>query len=355
MTLLKTVNATRRSIMRSLTRGLGKSSLGGSSISSLSDIKSILICRPNHRLGNQLLITPLLAEVAEVLPHAKVDLFVKGTIAPILFREYPNVRRIIMLPKRPGKHLMSYLGAWLAIRRTRYDLVINVVNHSSSGKIAARTANARIRFLGEIDDDTISRHHDHKHMAKYPVYSFRNLMRRLGFALPDKTVGALDLRVTPEELVRGRNILHDLVRNDKRTIAVYTYATGVKCHDPAWWEGLYEKLLEEFPEYNIIEILPVENISQIDFRAPSYYSKDLREIASVMKHVDVLIAADSGMMHLGSAAGIPVIGLFKSDNMPVYEPYARGSTGVRTDKSAQSDIISMVKRAITNAAITERA
>jgi hypothetical protein len=31
----------------------------------------------------------------------------------------------------------------------------------------------------------------------------------------------------------------------------------------AWWDDFYAALLQEF-DYNIIEILPVENVSQID-------------------------------------------------------------------------------------------
>jgi len=38
-------------------------------------VQSVLICRPNHRLGNQLLITPIVQEVIDVFPEAKIDLF----------------------------------------------------------------------------------------------------------------------------------------------------------------------------------------------------------------------------------------------------------------------------------------
>jgi hypothetical protein len=36
----------------------------------------------------------------------------------------------------------------------------------------------------------------------------------------------------------------------------------------------YAALLQEFPDYNIIEILPVENVSQIEFKAPTFYSNE---------------------------------------------------------------------------------
>ena len=46
---------------------------------------------------------------------------------------------------------------------------------------------------------------------------------------------------------------------------------------------IYNTLCKEFKSYNIIEVLPVENISQIDFKAPSFYSKDVREIAHLLQ------------------------------------------------------------------------
>jgi ADP-heptose:LPS heptosyltransferase len=62
----------------------------------------ILICRPNPRLENQLLITPLLQEVITTFPECEIDLFVNG-LSPIIFKNYTNVNRIIQLPRSPLK------------------------------------------------------------------------------------------------------------------------------------------------------------------------------------------------------------------------------------------------------------
>ena len=40
-------------------------------------INKILISRPNHRLGNQLLITPLIQEIKHQFPDAKIYLFTR--------------------------------------------------------------------------------------------------------------------------------------------------------------------------------------------------------------------------------------------------------------------------------------
>ena len=92
------------------------------------------------------------------------------------------------------------------------------------------------------------------------------------------------------ELEKGKALLDKYIKNKKeKTILLFTYATGAKCYSKDWWGDFYDLLTNEFKEYNIIEVLPVENISQIDFKAPSFYSKDVREIAAFIAGADIFI------------------------------------------------------------------
>jgi ADP-heptose:LPS heptosyltransferase len=51
-------------------------------------VEKILICRPNPRLGNQLLITPLVQDV--IATDCEIDLFVNGGLAPIILKITPT-------------------------------------------------------------------------------------------------------------------------------------------------------------------------------------------------------------------------------------------------------------------------
>lgn len=317
--------------MRRMTNGIGLSRPArGTNFTRKDDIKRILICRPNHRLGNLLLITPLLQEVIETFPLAKIDLFVKGGVAPTLFKNYTNINQIIQLPRRPWGSLWKYLGGWYAIRRNRYDLVINAVNHSASGRLSTKFANSKFKFFGDIDENTRSRFPDHEHMAKYPVYSFRRNLQTIGIKASESNVPLMDLKLSSDEIAAGKRTADDLVKNDKKIISVFTYATGDKCYSEAWWAVFYERLKREYKDYNIIEILPVENVSQISFQAPSFYSKDVREIGGLIANTEVFIGADSGMMHLSSASKTPTVGLFQKIDPRIYEPYNPGSVAIDT-------------------------
>lgn len=344
MDALKTVNRFRKSFMKRVTRSMGITYVHqGTEPSQRIEIKKILVCRPNHRLGNQLLISPLLQEVAKTLPGARVDLFVKGNISPVLFKNYANVGEIIQLPKKPFKSAWKYMSGWWRIRKKRYDLVINVVNHSSSGKLSTRFARAKYKFLGDINADIEARYPDHVHMAKYPVYSFRSFISEFGYPKNGEPVPTLDLKLTASEKAEGKSILQNRVHNENKTICLYTYATGAKRYSVEWWEDFYQRLTTAFPNYNILEILPVENVSQIAFKAPSFYSKDLRAIGSVIANTELFVGADSGMMHLASAAQVPTIGLFKANNLATYAPYNTKSAALHICISDTDECIEAIK------------
>ena len=109
MSLKQKVNIYRRKIMRGLTGGIGKGSLENINKKEPIKIERVLINRPNQRLGNTLLITPLVQEIVKNFPNAKIDIFVKGKVAPIVFENYPQVDQIIELPTKPFKELVDYI------------------------------------------------------------------------------------------------------------------------------------------------------------------------------------------------------------------------------------------------------
>ena len=318
--------------MFSVTKNIGNSFLDRNiNLASRAEINRILICRPNHRLGNLLLITPLVQDVIDTFPNCKIDLFVKGNLAPTLFKNYENINCIIELPRKPFKNFLKYIVGWISIQNTRYDLVINVVKNSSSGRLSAKFANAENKIFGDVSQDLfLEFKEEYEHIAKCPVHTFRNYLTKLGFKINSKPVASLNLKLSPFEISQGHQLLKTVAGdNDRKTICLYTYATGDKCYSVPWWEKFYGRLKAEYPTHNIIEVLPIENVSNLMFKAPTFYSKDIREIASLIANTAVFISADNGIMHLASAAQTPTIGLFSVTDKNAYGPYNCNSTGIK--------------------------
>ena len=345
MNIFHKVNHFRRVSLRRITRNIGKSrTLPDKNAAKNLQVKRVLISRPNNRLGNLLLITPLLQEVSHTFPDCRIDLFVRGGLAPILFKNYEHVANVIELPKKPFQSLFSYMWGWIRLKNYHYDLVINVVNYSSSGRLSTQFSRAKLKIFGELNEEIRVKHEDYDHIAKHPVYTFRNYLETLGFEAKKGQIPSLDLKLDSDELVKGEKILQQLVHNDRETICIFTYATGRKCHSKEWWSEFYEKLKAEFKDFNIIEVLPQENISQIDFQATSFYSQDVREIGAVIANSALFIGADSGIMHLASAAKTPTLGLFSVSDEKKYQPYNNKNLSLNTTHTSITNCMDTIHK-----------
>lgn len=312
------------------------------------DIKKILIIRPNHRLGNQLLLTPLVQEVINTFPDCKIDLFVKGGVAYPVFENYQQINKIIQLPRKPFSNLLKYVGVWVSIKSKKYDLVINGDKNSSSGRLLTQIANAPFKVFGDVNETIQKQYPDHKHISKSPIYNLRHYLTKLGVPKNDRPLPVLDIKLRDAEISQGKKILDGIIKNDQKTICIYTNATGNKCYSETWWEAFYARLQTAYPNYNIIEMLPIENISKINFKAPHFYSKDIREMAAIIKNTAVFIAADNGVMHLASASLTPTVGFFSVTNPDIYEPYGNGSFALNTNKTTLEDWIKAIDTLISD-------
>lgn len=333
MKISKKTDTFRRATMRFLTRKIGSSQKTSKKIiDDPAAIKRILICRPNARLGNLLLITPLIKEVSTAFPEAQIDIFVKGGLMPVILKNYSHIDEIIVLPKKPFSNLFAYLKVWLKIERKKYDLAINVDKDSSSGRLAVELSHAAFKFYGDDLNENESKAEDYLHIAKYPVYNFRDFLKSVSVSNETLFIPETDLKLDSVELEQGRKILRGKFDNEKPTIAIFTYATDDKCFAEFWWKDFYELLKIKYErDYNILEILPVENVSQIHFKATSFYSKDIREIASVLANTVLFVGSDSGIMHLANASRTATLGLFSVSNLKKYQPYGYGSRGIDTN------------------------
>lgn len=343
MKVPKKVNAIRRSLMRKLTENIGKTNFETVKKDDLK-IKRILISRPNHRLGNLLLLSPLVQEVINTFPDSKIDLFVKGQISPIIYKNYKNIDKVIQLPKKPFSNIFKYVGGWLSLRARKYDLVINANFGSSSGRLSTSFARAKFKLFGEYDEKYVRQFVDYQHSAKHPVYNLRQYLSQLGMSANTNEPPFLDLKLDAMEIESGRKSLFSIVQADKPVICLFTNATGDKCYSEEWWHDFYSSLQQTFPGHHIVELLPVENISKLNFTIPHFYSKDIREMGAFIANTQLFIAADNGVMHLASASGTPTVGLFSVTDENLYRPYNSKSFSVNTRDTSNENIMALLRK-----------
>lgn len=341
----KKINAVRRSIMKSLTKNIGKSHAGGK-LNKDFKVKRVLISRPNHRLGNLVLLTPLVQEIEKTFPDAKIDLFVKGGLGAIVFKNYKNIDKIIQLPQKPFSNLLKYLGDWFSLRRKKYDIAINATQGSSSGRLSISFSKADYKFFGEEVENIKNQYPDYKHIAKNTIYNFRQYLSQTGLEEKGLGIPFLNLKLNPEEIEDGKQRLSELVKNDKKTICLFTNATGDKCYSESWWSAFYEKLEETFPDCNIVELLPMENISKLNFKIPNFKDRDIRKVGGFIANTDIFVTADNGVMHLASASGVTTLGLFHVSDENIYKPYNQKSLSINTNNVDNDKVMELIKTSL---------
>lgn len=110
----------------------------------------VLICRPDHRVDNLLLLMPLIAELQLAYPGTQVDLIVGGSSASNDFRRFQNVGQIYSLPHHALRHPWKFLNVIRKFRRQHYDLAIDPDISSKSGRMLTNRCRAtcRIGFSG---------------------------------------------------------------------------------------------------------------------------------------------------------------------------------------------------------------
>jgi len=304
-----------------------------------ANIKRILITRPNHRLGNQLLISPLIQIFELEFPNCKIDLLVNGSLSNILYKNYSSVERIYNLPKKPFKNLINYIKVSLNVITTKYDIAITGNESSNSSKIFVKLSRAKFKIINSENKTELS-----NHIAKKPIDILLNYIYG---GKKGRNYPKLNLKLNDKEIIIGKNIIDDFFSNQNPTMAVFTNATGNKKLSKEWWKKLCKELEGNFPEFNILEILPKENISQLDFAYTTYLSNDLIEIASVIESCSAFIGGDSGVMHLAASTNTPTFGLFNgASNYETYGPYGNSKYAIDTRKISIEEIIKNISKSI---------
>jgi len=316
-----------------------------------SNIHRILICRPNHRLGNLLLLTPLVAEIQRLFPDADVDIVLAGEHVTELFQAFPNVRHIHNLSRRMVRHPIALVRTAVRLRRARYDLAIDPCETSQSSRLLVAVAKPKyaigaprsLSATGSVPERT---EQTPTHMAQWPVYQFR---RAVNAQSPGPEFPALDILLSEQERLRARTRLARVIHADdpshfQRTIGVFAAATGAKGYDVDWWQRFVRTVGARHPDAAIVEIVPADG--QPRLALPFFGSPSPREVAAVIANMTCFVSADCGVMHLASAAGVPTIGLFKASDPSKYAPYGHGSRALDTNGKSPEEIAELASTVI---------
>lgn len=297
-------------------------------------IHRVLICRPNHRLGNTVLISPMIREIEALYPGAEIDILASAA-AVSLFSSRFRVRTVFALPNKAVRHLIHTASLLRTLRASRYDLAIDACNGSQSGRLALALVKARYK-LGFPDR---ALNPDSPWFAlDWPAHHAQGsvFLLRKAYAGNSEDVGypPLDVDLSTHEREEAASVLAALRRGAALpgpvVVGIFTNATGAKRYDELWWRQFLATFREHHSDVQIVDVVAAHGSSQLGDGFVPFYTQNLRRLASLVANMQGFISADCGVMHLAAASGTPTLGLFSKTNSAKYAPYGGANTALDT-------------------------
>ncbi|MDF1792078.1 MAG: glycosyltransferase family 9 protein [Thalassobaculaceae bacterium] len=274
----------------------------------------------SNRLGDAVLSTAVLARMLDEHPQAQVTVAC-GPVAAALFAGAPQVERVI--PWRKEKAGRHWLRLWSEVAGTRWDRVVDM-----RGSALAWTLLAGERRIYRT--------------ARGDGHRLEQMAASLGLDLP------LMPRLWIGEADRRR--AQDILGDDPRPLLAV--APTANWPPKAWPAERFAELVARLTAQDgplpdarvlvaggpgerelaapVLAAVPADRLIDLVDRAP------LMALAAVFARCRLVVANDSGLMHLSAASGAPTLGLFGPSKDAHYAPAGAVTAWVRTTESAEA-------------------
>jgi ADP-heptose:LPS heptosyltransferase len=315
----------KRGLGRILGRAL-KARGNPGAIPDVAALNSILVIRTQNQLGDMLLATPAFRALRARAPHARIDLIASPANADAV-RESARFDHVLVFDKREWMRDPSAAARFRRrLREAAYDLaiVLSTVDFSTTSVGLAALSGAR-RRCGRAGRRPVERDiaadayhwvlpaptaHSHQTAANL------ELVAELGAR---SCGGAPEIFLSPKESERGRAALEAALgprRDDSLRIVIHPGAGKVPNRWPAERFGKTATALQAAGHRVCAASGPKERdlLDRMDAGAGAALARlpalHVRELGGALGSADLMIANDTGVMHLGASAGTRVLALF---------------------------------------------
>ncbi len=309
----------------------------------LADIAApkILFMRQD-RIGDMLVSLPVVRAVRAQFPHAQIDVLL-GTnnigVGSVALR-YAN--SILCYEKKIGKILMLL---W-RIRRTRYDVVVDLMDNASATSTFLFTRMKSRYTLGIEKENADAYTHNVPLLDKSVTHIVERLAQfLLAFGIePSTTNLLLEYPLANAEI----QIAQERVKKSSEQLLGVNISSG---YDEMYWGSehwirLIDHIQKEFPRLDIVlfsspgyaEELAIISSATCVRIAPS--TRSFHEFAAMIAQCTLFCTPDTSVIHVCAAHRIPVVGVYNySDKSLIpWTPYKSPGTMLYTDTNHVRDI-----------------
>jgi heptosyltransferase III len=268
---------------------------------------SILIIA-QEKLGDSILLTPLLKNLRRVLPDTQIHLAVVRHNIEEFFGEDPNVDRIINARGRTVKAIRE-------LRKTHYDLLFNTKDHLSFTFVWL-TLFARAKCKVGIRNPHYSKFYNHLMDIDQSQHIALKNCALLGYLGCGYTIQDCRPYLPPAMLSPEVETFAQTIGNNE--IVGINISTG----DPdralslQKWEQVLSRVTDKVIVFAMPGELPLKRKleERFDHVLPSPQTNSLAEVGELLKNLKLLITPDTSLIHLASCFNVPVLGLYQNQD-----------------------------------------
>lgn len=295
-------------------------------IDSLDGVRKILLIRPNFRLGNALISTPVIDAFHTRFPSARIDFLATDSTLPLL-QQHP-VERFHLLSRKTILRPWQCVSLLRRLRAEHYDLAVQISAGSLTGTLFTRSIGARYS-MGMRRGEQRWFHIEVDGKAKHAYDSIVNLTRPLGVPCRNRPL----LRLTPLErhqaFIHLRQLSVPLIAEDSVApfIAVFVGGHQNKRWPLSFWLEVMNSLERQRLRHVVFlgpEEFRLARTLQLRLGSSTYGTlcnpRPLREFAAMLERADLIVTPDSGPMHLAAALDVPVIALVRDKKSLAFVP-----------------------------------
>ena len=274
-------------------------------------LRRVLVVRTDDRLGNALLTVPLALALREALPAARIDLLLARRRAAVA-EGLPRVRVVPFEKTDAFRHPLRFLRFLRELRRTGYDAVIDAAHwHAFSLTSALLSRWAARRFLVGAErgaKDFYSRAIPPPPPLAPEIEAKLLLLTGLDLPAPARSVLQTPLGLDRMEWAAT-------IAPGARYVALNP---GARKPDHRWPLERFAALARALGEQGVPSLVTwgpgEERLARALVEQSAGASKlappsDVAELAALFRRASLVIANDTGPMHLAAACGTPMVAL----------------------------------------------
>ena len=280
-------------------------------------------------LGDIVHALPVLAWIRSAVPAARIDWLVEESFASLL-EGHPLVHRVVRLRTKAWRNgniiaaLQGAFGQIRALRRERYDCVLDLQGNSKSGLFTLFTG-APLRFgfdrsgVREWPNLLATNRHIGLTDADHHVSDRSLAIARAAFAEGCDHPLAGPLPVNPDDRQRVENLIREKGLSDQPLVVLHYGTTWkTKLWPVDLWQQLAERLCREDHLRPVLtwgnpeELAVAERIHQAtEGTAVIWPRGSLGELSALLKQADLVVAGDTGPLHIAAAHGTSTVSMFR--------------------------------------------